>query len=1105
MAEPEETDAPDPKPAPKPKQKSVPGRRLRRFLFWLRASCLLCMTPLFFAIAAAVMLIDRDISAPSWVVDRIEARTAELMNGGDLQFGAITLRISPDLHPTVRLSDIQLRDVDGGLVARIPLVEGLVSPRGLILQQDVLMQQIHLAGAQINLRREGDGAVSVAFGSEARAAGQARSLPQLLDQFDTLLEQPLLEALEVVAADGLIVNFDDARAQRAWLVDGGSIALDLRDDETELRGNFAVLSGRAGVTRVGLSYNSPRGSRSAQIALNIDDAIASDIAAQSPALNWLTDVEAPISAALRTGLDEDGALGPLNATLEIGAGVLQPNDATQPIAFESAKAYLEYNPARHLISFTNIELETEWGGLRATGDAYLREIRDGLPGALLAQFQFTDVSLNPADVYDVPIKVDGAEADLRLRFAPFSVEVGQLVISDGPTRVSASGEIAATDTGWQMALDASINEIPPEKVLGYWPPTVKPRTWKWLNDNLSGGRLVDVAAGLRAGPDTSLNYAVNFGFAETDVRFMRFLPPIENGYGVITIIDNQLVVSLDEGKLQAAEGGVLDAAGTNFTITTLTQREAPAIADLQLKGSVTAALSVLNQRPFEFLDKANLPVSSVDGRAEVAGTVAFPLKPRIAQDELSFDIGADVTQVRSDTLIPDRDISSSGLRVEAKPTGITIAGPARVGTVPANITWEQRFGPGQAGKSQLRGQIELSSRFLDEFGIGLPPGSLEGRGNANVAIDLVRDTPPRLTMRSDLRGVRVALPAVGWAKSANTAGELLVEGTLGSVPAISNLSISGGGLSARGRVSLTPAGQLNAATFSRIRLDDWLDAPITLRGRGRGRPVGVEIGGGTVDLRRAQFGASNSDGGPVQIALDRLQISNGIALTGFQGDFNGQGGFSGQFRAQLNGTTAVRGTVAPRNGRSAVRVLSDDAGGIGRAAGFLRNGVGGSLDLTLLPSEGAGSFDGFLAIRDFRLRDAPTMAALLDAISVVGLIQQMNGQGLVFEEIDARFRLNPQQVIVTEASAVGPGLGISVDGIYTLASKQLDLQGVVSPFFIVNSIGSILTRRGEGLIGVNFNIGGTSDAPAVSVNPLSAFTPGMFREIFRRPPPEVGQ
>jgi hypothetical protein len=58
---------------------------------------------------------------------------------------------------------------------------------------------------------------------------------------------------------------------------------------------------------------------------------------------------------------------------------------------------------------------------------------------------------------------------------------------------------------------------------------------------------------------------------------------------------------------------------------------------------------------------------------------------------------------------------------------------------------------------------------------------------------------------------------------------------------------------------------------------------------------------------------------------------------------------------------------------------------------------------------------------------------------------------------------------------------------------------------LVNSIGSFLTRRGEGLIGFNFNIGGTSDAPQVAVNPLSALTPGMFREIFRRPAPELSQ
>ena len=40
---------------------------------------------------------------------------------------------------------------------------------------------------------------------------------------------------------------------------------------------------------------------------------------------------------------------------------------------------------------------------------------------------------------------------------------------------------------------------------------------------------------------------------------------------------------------------------------------------------------------------------------------------------------------------------------------------------------------------------------------------------------------------------------------------------------------------------------------------------------------------------------------------------------------------------------------------------------------------------------------------------------------------------------------------------------------------------------------------------VGFELGDDVDNPRVAVNPLSAFTPGMFRDIFRRPPPKLSQ
>jgi hypothetical protein len=243
----------------------------------------------------------------------------------------------------------------------------------------------------------------------------------------------------------------------------------------------------------------------------------------------------------------------------------------------------------------------------------------------------------------------------------------------------------------------------------------------------------------------------------------------------------------------------------------------------------------------------------------------------------------------------------------------------------------------------------------------------------------------------------------------------------------------------------------------------------------------------------------------MQINLDRLQVTEGIALTGFQGTFSGAGGFPGTFTARVNDGASVNGTVAPGGSGTAVRVQSDAAGEVLASAGFLENARGGTLDLSLTPTAGEGSYDGTLRMSNLRVRDAPALAQLIDAISVVGLLQQLDGQGLSFNQVDAAFRIDPDRITVSQSSAVGPGLGISMDGVYTQATRQMDFRGVISPLYLINGVGSVLTRRGEGLFGFNYTLRGPVGTPQVGVNPLSILTPGMFREIFRAQPPVQNQ
>ncbi|EAR50544.1 hypothetical protein OG2516_04371 [Oceanicola granulosus HTCC2516] len=1087
----------------------APARRGRAARVGLRLTGLLLALPLVFALVAAVSLIDREVRAPTWVERLVEARAAELI-GGALGVSDIRLRLGRDLHPRVRIENAVLRDRDGVTVAQVPVIEALISPRGLLLRRELLMQQVALSGVQVTLRRDRQGGFALSFGRAGGAAmGEAASFAGLLDAIDGAFDRPALAALEQVRADGLVVNFSDARAGRSWTVDGGSLALDLRGGQTALSADLALLAGRADVTALALSYVSPDDSHAADIRLTVTDAVAADIATHSPALSWLAVLDAPISAELSAAIADDGGLAPLEARLEIGQGAVQPNAETRPIPFDGAKIAFAYDPARQEIAFTDIGLASRAVTLDAEGRAYLRGPDPLAPDEIWTQLAVPRLVANPGGAYDTaPVLTDGA-IELRLALDPFRLTLGELAIRDGDSRLRAWGEVAATPSGWDVAMNGRLDEIGVAKALARWPAGWRPGMRSWFAANLTEGRFFDVSAALSARDGGPPRTAIDFEFDDAAVRFLPRMPPLTGAAGFAQLGADGFALLLDEGSLVAPEGGTVALGGSSMVIEDLAVPRAPARFDLALAGPVPALLSVLDQPPLLALSRANLPVGLATGRAEVDGRLQLPLGGPRAPDEITYAMHAVLTDVASDVAIPGRRLTAERIELLATPEGLLLEGSARVGDVLLSGALTKAFAADSPARVEAR--VELSQRFLDEFGIALPENVVGGDGAGRLALELAPGGP-LFSLTSDLAGLRMALPWVGWSKGSAERGRLEVDGRLGAAPEIRRLALSAPGLEAAGHIDLAADGAFEAARFDRVAVGDWLDAPVALVARGEGMPVGIEVDGGRLDLRRARFGAGAGAGGaasaPMEVALDRLVISEAIALTDFRGEFEAggaAGGVAGDFAARLNDAPIVAGTLAPGEAGLRVRVASEDAGGVLRAAGLLPNATGGALDLTLDATGAPGAYDGDLAITDLRVRDVPAIAALLDAISVVGLLQQLDGQGLAFSNVDADFRLTPEQVIVTRSSAVGPSLGLSLDGTYALAAAEMDFQGVVSPVYLLNGIGAILTRPGEGLIGFNFNLAGSTDAPRVSVNPLSVLTPGMFREIFRRPPPDVGQ
>ncbi|RBI83218.1 hypothetical protein DRV85_16590 [Rhodosalinus halophilus] len=1053
-----------------------------------------------FAVASLVFaLSDRTLAAPRWLETRVEARLDAALPELRVEFEAIQLSLRRDGHPAIRLDGVTLRDRAGAPQASLARIEGTLAVLPL-LQGETRLRELRLAGAIMQLRRDASGRFDLALGGTG--AGFA-SVPEMIAAVDALAVHPRLAGLARVEAQGLTLRYEDARAGRGWTADGGRLRITRSDGRLRVAGDFALLSGRDEAATLELNAESAIGSAAVAFGAAFEGMEAADIATQSPALAWLGVLDAPISGALRTEVDASGALGPLHAALQIGAGALQPEAVARPIPFRSAHSYFTYDPAAARLRFDEIAVDSELLSVTAEAQAQLHGLETGWPTGLTAQLRLGEVTAKTGRLYAEPLDLDGAEADLSVALDPFSLRLGRLRVTDPMLPVHLSGRADVGPQGWRLSLDARAEGVTPEMVATWWPEVWEPGARRWVVRNVLDGELAAAQAALRAEPGAPPKVSFTGSFREARIRFLPEMPPIEAASGEISLHDARFAATAHAGHVPMGEAGQVAVAGTSFVIPDVRIPRGPAEVQLAAAGPLPAALGLLDRPPFGLLARAGRTPELAEGRLSATGRIGLRLRRNLTAEELDLDLAGVLRDVASDAIVPDRRLTAGRLDARVDNAALTIEGAAALDGLPVSGRWRQPLTAGEQGS--VVAELRLDRAFLSSIGLDLPPEAVRGAASARLALDLPKDAPPEFSLRSSLGGLGLSIAPLGWRLSEQATGALQVTGRLGRPAEIDSIALDAPGLSARGRVALSPGGGLARAEFDRVRAGGWLDAPVVLRPRGAGRPPGIEIAGGEIDLRALP---ERGEGGrralvPVALSLDRLVVSEGIALTGFRGQVTAGAGLEGEFTARVNDRAAIRGTLVPVSGRTAVRLRADDAGRVLRSSGIFRNAAGGAMDLTLLPAQAPGTFDGTLRVTDTRMRDTPTLAALLDAISIVGILDQLGGPGIAFSEVEARFRLTPRQVILTRSSAIGPSMGISMDGYYDLASGRMDMQGVLSPVYLLNVVGSVLTRKGEGLFGFNFRLRGTGEDPQVRVNPLSALTPGMFREIFRRPPPKV--
>lgn len=1085
---------------PGPDPQSRRPRRGRALRWFLRG-----MTVLVLALAGLLLLLafppnGRSVGLPEFARARIEAGLDASMPGGDVTVDRVGLSIARGtLMPRIRFVNLRLSEA-GRPRVEFPALEVEID-RAALLEGEMRPRQVSLAGAGLRIRRTADGRLDLAF--TGAQDGDARDLAQTLGGVDRMFRQTVFSSLQRVVGEGLTLVIEDGETGDELRIDNAALSL-----VPEGEALILTLGGDvAGTPDSSLALRFTRHPEAGEtdVSAAFQNLQSTDVAAVSAALEWLTLVDAPLSGRMSTTLFDDATLGTLSGELDLGAGRITPGGGVDPLPLDALTLRFDYDAATSRMYIEEFRVESPILSGSISGHATLLE-----GPVYLSQFQVSEFVADPPGVFEAPVSFAGGALDMRLQLYPHvAIDFGQAVLYDEGLHVTARGRVAAEPEGLSVRIDADIPEVATDRVLPLWPVNAIANTRRWLAENVIGGTVRDAHAAIRLAPGESRpRHGITFDFEESEVRAIRNMAPIEAGRGYMDISGTTVSLALHGGYVTAPNGGRLQLAESVMLLTDTRQRPTPAHFELSINGPISSAMTLIGAEPFNLLNRFPFdPGTVAEGQADLLLTLDMELRPRIPPEEVRFGITGRLLDVRSEELVPGRVLRSQQLHIEADNHSLSIGGPAMLDGLSANATWSRELGPDAPQQSRVTGEAILEPQGLADFGVVLPDGMLSGRGPASFVLDLVEDQPPRLAITSDLSGVTLAIPSLGWRLPASDTGSLELDIILGDAPDVPSLVLRGDGLFLEGAVELADR-QFDRLRVDRLLLDDWLDVSGSLVSRGPGLSPRIQITGGEADLRGLPVGGGGGSAGalPLNIRLDRLEVTDGIFLTDLRAELSGSP-IRGEFRGLMGGQVPVNGTILGEADGVAIRLRSDDGGAVLRAAGIYRNAYGGRMDLILRPLPGEGRYSGSLTIDNPRLRNAPAIAELLSAISVVGLIEQLaTGEGVALGDVEVIFSLTPDVMTITEGTALGASMGLSLDGIYNTRSGYFDFEGVVSPLYVVNGlVGGLFTPRREGLFGFTYRLTGTADNSDVTVNPLSVLTPGIFREIFRRLPPEPAE
>lgn len=746
-----------------------------------------------------------------------------------------------------------------------------------------------------------------------------------------------------------------------------------------------------------------------------------------------------------------------------------------------------------------------------------------------------------------PIALEMAEVSARLGPREAALESLRLELpapapgAPAPV-IAASGAGTRGEAGWEGALDLTLDRTRFQDLPLLWPQGLGEGARYWITQNVTEGEIANGRWRFRFAPGeggAGVRLAAlegELGATGASVHFLRPMPPVTGVAARARFTKEEVSLTTNGGVVVFQGQGIQARESTlRFLFRPIGERDVTEMA-FQLAGPLTELVAALRHPRLGLFNGRPFPVNIAAGGFEGRLTLGFPLTGTLGMDQVRLRAEARAQGARLTRLLFDRDLEEAQAEVVADAEQLRLTGTGTLAGIAARYGVDLDFRPGPASQVVFRHTASLRADAQQLAAIGLDAGEmLRGPIGLETRGEQRRNGQHAVNIRADLRAAAMAFAPLGWSKAPGVAGSaeasLRLQGD--QVTSLEAVRIDAPEMNLRGRIAA------RAGRIERVELQESTLAGSRLMADARAGarpadPWSITLRGPVLDLRpwfaaqreageRNAAAPRNTQQPPLVLDLrfDQVRLGPERELFGAQARarLDNAGVLS---EASLRGRTA-RGAgafdlaIAPAPGqRRSLRATAEDGGALLRAFGVTGAVEGGRLSLTgefAHPRPGA-PLAGRAELEGFAVRNAPALGKLLQAVTVFGVFDAIQGgTALAFTRAEVPFTLTPELLRIEEARAFSPSLGLTVQGSFQRDRSHLDLEGTIVPAYVLNTlfgnipiIGRLLSpERGGGLFAAAFRVRGPADDPEVTVNPLSALTPGFLRGIFGAGQEEPGR